>query len=148
MPTPPLQISQSVQGYKSKLYVSTTSAYSLVSFGEVDDITINEQRDMLAADSHDGQGAKIKKPGLYDWNATAKGLHIDADVTQTAMRAALDGATPLYITVYPAGVGSGLTQKQGACYIKDWKYSSPTKDLAKAEFTLEGSGYLVESLQA
>jgi predicted secreted protein len=119
-----------------------------VNFGELQDININEMRDMLDATSHDAQGAKVKKPGLYDWNASAKGLFLAADVTQVAMREALRGSTPLYINIYPQGVGSGLLQYQGVCYIKDMKFAGPQKDLETAEFSLEGSGFLAESTQA
>jgi hypothetical protein len=118
-----------------------------INFGELDEIDFTKTRDMLDATSHDANGAKIKKPGLIDWNATAKGLHLATDITQKAVRAALDGSTPLYITVYPEGIGTGNTVQTGACYVKDFKFSAAVKDLAKADFSLEGSGFLVESVQ-
>jgi predicted secreted protein len=132
----------------AQLYVGTAGDGSgQIRFGELDEVDINKMRDMLDATSHDAQGAKVKKPGLIDWNGSAKGLHLDADVTQKQLRDALDGSTPLYITVYPMGVGIGKAQWQGACYIKDFKFTAPVRDLAKCEFTLEGSGFLTESLQ-
>lgn len=144
---PDLAISQSVAGYKAKLFQAAAANGPKVEFGELDEVDINKSRDMLDATSHSSAGAKVKKPGLIDWTGTAKGLHLGADVSQKAMRDALDGSIPLFVTIYPEGVGAGLTQLQGWCYIKDWKFTAPVKDLAKAEFSLEGSGLLAESVQ-
>ncbi len=148
--SPATGLSQSVPGYLSKFEVATISGGSPgspVEFGEMDEFDYTKTRDVLDATSHQSGGWKTSKPGLASWTATAKGLHLAADVTQLAMRNAISGATLLYFTLYPEGVGSGLSILTGAGYIKDVKFTSPVKDLSKAEFSIEGSGPLTESTQ-
>ena len=150
MPSGPIAgFSASVPGYAAQFYFAQSPGALATGgmVGETDELSLSTQLNVLDATSHQSGGWKTQKGGEKSWTATAKGLHLGADVTQVAFRAAVTGSVVLYMVAYPEGIGVGLTQQEGCCLIKDWKYTGAVKDLAKAEFSLEGTGPLVESIQ-
>jgi predicted secreted protein len=140
-------ITAGVPGFQGKLNLATASGQAGTEFGELDEVDISVSKETLDSTSRQSGGWKSSKPSFKSWTATVRGLHLGKDVTQKAMRDALSADTLLYLTHYPEGIGAGLTQQTGACWVKDWKFTGSMKDMAKAEFTLEGTGPLTESLQ-
>jgi predicted secreted protein len=140
-------ITAGVPGFQGKLNLATASGQAGTEFGELDEVDISVSKETLDSTSRQSGGWKSSKPSFMSWTATVRGLHLGKDVTQKAMRDALSADTLLYLTHYPEGIGEGLTQQTGACWVKDWKFTGSMKDMAKAEFTLEGTGPLTESVQ-
>ncbi len=147
VPGPAQGVSAASDGYLAVLNFAE-GAGAAAPFGELGEVDITVTNGLNDATSHQSAGWKTQKPGLKSWTATAKGVHLGTDVTQQQLRAALAGDAMLTLTHYPEGMGSGKTMQTGNCFIKDWKFSADSKDLAKADFSIEGTGPLTETLQA
>jgi predicted secreted protein len=98
---------QSLAGYNGVLSISTDNGSSYQVIGELRDVELTIDTDMLDATSHSSAGWKEKVAGNAQWTATAGALYVNADAGQAGVVSALSGKTKCKFRFDPEGTSVG-----------------------------------------
>jgi predicted secreted protein len=138
---------QSLAGYNGVLSISTDNGSSYQVIGELRDVELTIDTDMLDATSHSSAGWKEKVAGNAAWSATAGALYVNADAGQAGVVSALSGKTKCKFRFDPEGTSVGKPRRSGDGYIRNFKETQPTSDLIARSLEIEGTGSLAFSTQ-
>ncbi len=133
-------------GWTAQLYVADDLT-TFVKIGELRELTLDVERDMLDTTSHDSAGLREFIYGLEQWSITGSTLHITANAGQVDVRAAILARTQMNIELRETDV-TGDPQWSGLALVSAQSLSFPVDDAMTGDITLQGTGLLTEELQA
>jgi hypothetical protein len=138
---------QAIPGYSGRAYLSDDGGSNYVEVGELRDVELTIQTEMMDATSHASAGSKEVIPGIQSWTATAGALYVSSDSAQDKIDAAVTGKTKLKFRFDPEGTAVTKERFAGDGYISNWKLGNPNNDLAARNIDIVGTGALVKSTQ-
>jgi hypothetical protein len=88
------------------------------------------------------EGAKKKKPGLYDWSGSVDMVLASNDLSEDTIENALNGSQEVVFAFDPDDSICGRKRRLGPGFIKDFKEDSAYNEIATFTVDVEGNGLL------
>jgi TP901-1 family phage major tail protein len=130
-----------IPGFDGQVYISDDGGTTYNKIGELREMELSLEDELIDATSHDSGGWRENINGLNNWNITADALYIQNNVAQKDIFDALTGAVLLKVQFRPKD-SVGLDQFFGDCRVSSWSQADPNDDAATAAIELQGCGDL------
>ena len=139
-------MSQAVAGFVSQLYVDVGGGvYTRI--GEMKDVTIRVEADVIDVSSHSTTGWKDNINGLKQWSGTSSYLLIQGDAAQDQIYNMLIAFTAIHWRFQHKGDLSiaGDDRYAGDGIITSWELSGPNNDASAVAVDILGAGALTKA---
>ncbi len=132
-------------GFVAKLLVDDSGG-TPVEIGELRELTLDIEHEVIDATSHDSLEFREFIRGLRSWTITAALLHITAEAEAVKVRAAILAGTIMDIEIREKGTATtGDPVWLGAALVSADSLGFPVDDAQTTDITLQGTGVLNES---
>lgn len=137
---------QAIAGFESQLYVDV-GAGVYTKIGEMKEVTMRVERDVIDVSSHSSVGWKDNINGLAQWSATTNYLYIQGDTPQETLWDALIDRTVIHFRFRHKGDNSVANDDsyEGDGIVTSWEVAGPNNDASATAVDILGSGALTKT---
>ena len=132
-----------IPGFNGQVFISIDGGTNYKKLGELRDMTINIEAELIDATSHDSGGWREFIAGLKNWSISHEGLFIETNVGQADARSALLNDTALKVRFRPKDLATKV-QFSGDAFMSSEEQANPNDDASTFSTEIQGTGPLVE----
>ena len=132
-----------IPGFDGQVLISDDAGVTFNKLGELRDMTINIEAELIDATSHDSGGWREFIAGLKNWTISHEGLYIQTNVGQADARKALLNDTKIKVRFRPKDLATKI-QFSGDAFMSSEEQANPNDDASTFATEIQGTGPLVE----
>jgi len=138
----PNSCTQSIAGFEAFLYIGSGGTAD-TKVGEIRDIELNIEDELIDTTSHDSNGWRCNLSGLRNWSFTAEALNVSGDSGQSIIKNAILNRVELDIELREQDT-AGAPTFFGKTLVNTLSKTFPNDDAAAASLEFKGNGPLQE----